>query len=98
MHFFSVEEYKRPTFRITLDSSEAQEKLNELLHINGKVLAYSGEAISNAKINYKIVRRQYLYYWPYWGIYPPAKDDEKLIASGQLTSQSNGSFAFDFII
>lgn len=96
MHYFYVEEYKRPTFKINIDSSDAQQKLNEPIQVSGQIKAYSGETISNTEISYKVLRRQYQLYWSYW-YRPPVTDEEQIITSGKIKSSADGSFAFEFI-
>ena len=95
MQYFSVEEYKRPTFKIALDERKEQVKLNEQLAINGKVLAYSGEGIADASITYQVKRTVYYPYFRYWRM-PPISNESVIIANGNLKAAADGSFSFEF--
>jgi len=95
MHRFRVEEYKRPTFKIELNQSADQLKLNQEQQIRGKVIAYSSEVVSQAKISYRIYREVYWPIRPLGNIYPPT-EAEKIIDSGVLTAAADGSFSFPF--
>ena len=92
---FSVEEYKRPTFEVTIDSSNATPKINSAVTVIGNVLGFSGAKVSNATINYRIIRRTYLPYGSYWRR-PFNNNDVKEIVNGKLESNDNGKFTIDF--
>lgn len=94
-HYVSVEEYKRPSFEVILDTSKGKRKINSTINIQGKVMAYSGAPIGNATLNYRVVRRASYPYWNYWrGDYPG--NTSKEIANGEINANSNGVFGFDF--
>ena len=96
MHRFSVEEYKRPTFEIRLDSSKSEQKINETIKVSGKVSAYSGASITNANVTYRIYRKASYPYWSYLrSFFPPA--NQKEIANGSISTDGKGAFSFDFL-
>lgn len=95
VHYFSVEEYKRPTFELTVDSSTTTPKINQDVTINGNVLAFSGARISDAKISYRIVRKAVYPYWGYWRSYLPPTN-QKEIANGVVSSDDDGKFNISF--
>jgi|GEM_PF-6137464 len=47
---FSVEEYKRPTFEVLLDSIKEEYRLNDSVPISGQVISYTGAPIQGADI------------------------------------------------
>ena len=47
---FSVEEYKRPRFKVEIDPLEGSYKLNEIVNVTGKALNYSGSAVDQAEV------------------------------------------------
>jgi len=58
-----VEEYKRPTFQVTYLPVKESYKINDSVTVRGKVMAFSGYGLSQAKVAYHIVRsknRMYL--------------------------------------
>ncbi|MEQ8625088.1 MAG: alpha-2-macroglobulin family protein [Vicingaceae bacterium] len=96
MHRFSVEEYKRPTFEIRLDSSKSEQKINKSIEVNGKVAAYSGAMITNAAVSYRIYRKASYPYWSYFRSFmPPA--NQKEIANGTISTDEKGAFTFNFL-
>ncbi len=91
-----VEEYKRPKFIVELKQPAGEYKVNDSVKVEGKALAYAGNAISNALVNYRVVREVR---WPIWwyGFRGPAMGNERQeIANGQVTSDDKGNFYFAF--
>jgi len=62
--YVSVEEYKRPTFQVSILPVTENYKPGDSVKIKGKVTAYSGYGISQARIAYHITRN--IYSFPYW--------------------------------
>ncbi|MFI5140010.1 MAG: MG2 domain-containing protein, partial [Sphingobacteriales bacterium] len=52
-----VEEYKRPTFQVVFAPITAAYKTNDSVRLKGKVTAFSGYGLSNAKVAYHITGR-----------------------------------------
>ena len=92
---FSVEQYKRPTFEISFDPLEGNYKLNEALAVKGKAMAYAGNAISQAKVTYRVVRRVRFPWWERWFI-PFPSSPETEIANGTVKTSDDGNFSFSF--
>jgi len=93
---FSVEEYKRPEFEITLESAKDPWKYTVPVEIKGKATYYFGGPVPDAPIQYRIKRQTYIpYYFRHWfgGYYP---DGGQEIATGELTTDSGGSFVIPF--
>ncbi|AMR28686.1 hypothetical protein A0257_17315 [Hymenobacter psoromatis] len=58
---FAVEDYKRPTFLVTLDSVPGRPQLGQPLTLTGRARAYAGQATDGAGVRYHITRREL---WP----------------------------------
>lgn len=95
--YFSVEEYKRPRFEVSLDKLKTTVRLGDTVTIKGKAIAYAGNAISNATGTFRVTRgTRYLYPWKLsgYGFRPRYKTAE--IAHGQITTEADGSFSISF--
>jgi len=92
---FSVEQYKRPTFELSFDPLESNYKLNETLAVKGKAMAYAGNAISQATVTYRVVRRARFPWWERWYM-PFPSSPEVEIANGKAKTAEDGSFSFSF--
>jgi uncharacterized protein YfaS (alpha-2-macroglobulin family) len=100
---FAVEDYKRPTFLVALDSVPGRPQLGQLLTINGRARAYAGQATDGASVKYHITRREL---WPLFdygfggrgrSIYPPGPHGgSQEIAHGTATTDAEGRFALTF--
>ena len=94
-HYFSVEEYKRPTFEITLDQPTEEFKIGQNVSVDGHVKAYAGYGIDGATVKYHVVRKASFPWWRWWWWQPTGKSQE--IAHGETTSDNEGNFHIDFI-
>jgi len=61
--YVRVEEYKRPTFQVNILPIGESYKPNDSVHVKGKVTAFSGYGISQARVAYRITRN--IVYSPY---------------------------------
>lgn len=57
-----VEEYKRPTFEVSIDKPEGKYSLGDTVSLMGSVKAYSGFALTGAKVEYEVKRMRY-FWW-----------------------------------
>ncbi len=90
-----VEEYKRPKFEVTFEPVKGSYKLGEMVTAKGKAMAYAGSTVSDAKVNYRVVRRTHFpYYWWNWRGMPRSSEME--ITNGETITGSDGSFAVTF--
>lgn len=94
-HYFSVEEYKRPTFEIILDQPTEEFKIGQNVSVDGHVKAYAGYGIDGASVKYHVVRKASFPWWRWWWWQPAGKSQE--IAHGETTSDNEGNFHIDFI-
>ncbi len=85
-----VEEYKRPSFEVTINKPKEEARFDEKVSVSGEVKAYAGYAIGDAQVKYRVVRRPHRFWW--WSIQP-----EKIVASGTCKSDSEGKFSISFV-
>jgi len=92
--YFSVEEYKRPKFEVSFNKSETSYRLNDKVIIRGSAKAFSGYNIDNAKVRYRIIRKNYYpYRWSYW---IRANINEMEIKNGYGKTDNKGNFNIEF--
>ena len=97
--FFSVEEYKRPTFSVSNDPVTGGFVLGDTITVTGKAISYAGANIDNAKVAYRVVRNTYYpYYYSdyYWWRRPAPVSAEMEITNGTSTTDAEGKFAVTF--
>ena len=95
---FNVEEYKRPKFQVTLDAPKDAAKLNAKVSVPGKATAYTGAAIGDAKVKYRVVREvRFPIWWGacYWWRPMPVQGAQE-IAHGTAVTQADGGFVVEF--
>jgi len=94
----NVEEYKRPKFRVELDAPKEAAKLDARVELTGRATAYTGAAIGNAKVVWR-VRREVRYpdwwRWMHWW-WPLPQGEAQEIAQGTATTAPDGSFSIAF--
>lgn len=90
-NYFSIEEYKRPTFEISFNPVKEIVTLNKNIQITGKANSFSGSAMSNTKVNYRIIRKM-----TNRNIFFPFKDDSVPITHNETTTDGNGKFEINF--
>ncbi len=94
----TVEEYKRPKFQVTLDAPKEAAKLNEQVSLQGTATAYTGAAINDAKVSWRVVRQVRYPIWWYWRCWwmPPGGGESQEIAHGVSTTSAGGTFDIEF--
>ncbi len=95
-----VEEYKRPSFKVEFTPLKESFRLNDSVQIKGKVTAFSGYGLSQARVAYRIVRTRnwndiaaqaiYGRSVPYLPIEPAE------IAAGIITTDNQGNYTIRF--
>lgn len=94
----TVEEYKRPKFRVQLDAPQQGVQLGEPVAMQGTATAYTGAAINDALVSYRVVREvryPIWWFWRNWWLPPPSGDSQE-IAHGSTTTDAAGRFAVEF--
>ena len=96
--FVSVEEYKRPKFKVELDSPTEPAKLNGDVAVGGTAKAYTGAAIGGAQVQYRVVREVRYPIWWYWRCWwnPPQAESQE-ITHGTTTTDTDGKFSVPFV-
>lgn len=96
---FLVEEYKRPTFEVTLDTIKGEYKFGDEVTVTGKAENYSGSSVMNAKVKYRVVRS--VLFVPYYNMYryqrPYPLESPKEIAHGNIITDAEGKFKIQFL-
>lgn len=66
--YVKVEEYKRPTFEVTLKDPEAVLRLNQEATVAGEARYYFGLPVSGGTVKWKVARQAvYPWWWGYFG-------------------------------
>ena len=91
----SVEEYKRPKFRVSFDTLKAY-RLNEQVRVSGSAVGYAGNNVDNATVIYTVRREAR---WPFWYDWwrPMPESNQREIAHGVTTTDANGAFNVPFV-
>ncbi|MEZ5007076.1 MAG: MG2 domain-containing protein [Chitinophagales bacterium] len=94
--YFRVEEYKRPTFEVIVDTLKGSYSLNQEVTLTGKGMSYAGAPLIDAKVRYRVVREVRYPYW-YWGWGRPAyTSTAKEITNGETETAKDGSYSINF--
>ena len=93
---FRVEEYKRPTFRVKLDTLTGKYRLNDKVTVTGHATDFAGSPVTSAKVQYHVTRKAFNIY-PSYGWYRPFPQNKAVeITNGTLLTDTDGSFTIDF--
>jgi uncharacterized protein YfaS (alpha-2-macroglobulin family) len=93
---FSVEDYKRPKFEVTIAPFKGTARLGETIHVTGQAKSFSGAAIDGAKVRYRVTRMaRFPDLWWSWRR-PPLWDRSTEIVSGNATANDTGGFSVNF--
>ncbi len=93
-----VEEYKRPKFQVALEAPTEPARLAREVSVQGKATAYTGAAIDNAQVKWRVVRRVRYPDWWLWRCWwmPPQPDRSQEIAHGTAVTDAGGAFTIKF--
>lgn len=94
---FSVEEYKRPKFEVSLDAPKESYRLKDTISIAGTAKAFAGNTIANAKVTYRVTRNTSFPYWrmSYYRFFPPVENNTEITYGESLTDNA-GNFVITF--
>ena len=94
-HSIQVEEYKRPKFKVEMDTLKGVYQLNEEILVKGNAKMFSGATVSDAKVVYRVYRQPYNpYRWWWWR--PAPSEPEVEMTQGETTTNAEGNFSFSF--
>ncbi len=90
-----VEEYKRPTFEVTLKDSAEPLRLNRPARLSGEARYYFGLPVASGSVRWSITRTPSFPWW-YWsrGFYSETRTET--VAAGSSALQADGSFTIAF--
>lgn len=91
-----VEEYKRPRFEVELKPPAAAARLGATVQVQGQASAYTGAAIDQANVSWRVVREVRFPIWWGWRSPWPIATDSQEIAMGTTQTDSEGIFQVDF--
>ena len=90
-----VEEYKRPKFKVDFKPIKESFILNDSVVVNGFAESFSGANITDAKIQYKIIRKIQYPSWYYWRN-PSRNNSAQEIGFGEAKTNNEGKFKIVF--
>lgn len=85
--YFSVEEYKRPTFQVSFDEVKEKYQAGDTVNVVGHVKSFAGVPVQSAKVSYTVVRKPAM-----WWFYRMNKDREVMVAKDTLVTDGDGRF------
>ena len=99
-----VEEYKRPTFEVTVKPVAGSYKLGQPVSVSATAKTFAGAVVDGASVRYRVVRRlRPRWIWWEWGGYMsshrgvPNSGPETEIESGTLTTDATGAVSLTFV-
>jgi hypothetical protein len=91
----NVEEYKRPTFEVTIDPLQGEYNLTDKIKVTGKAQTLAGSNVDGGLVKYKVVRSVRYPSWGWWWRLPYPSEDFN-VSQGETQSKDDGSFIFEF--
>ncbi|ARN79033.1 hypothetical protein BST97_14120 [Nonlabens spongiae] len=93
---FRVEEYKRPTFEVTIEEKDRKFLVGSNIQLKVNAKAFLGAPIDGAQVNYSIYRKSYDYGNLRYS-YGYDKIDSKTFKNDSITTNTKGEYIIDFI-
>ena len=90
-----VEEYKRPTFEVSLKEPEGSLRLNRPATLQGEARYYFGLPVTSAEVGWRVVREPVYPYW--WSWYGRPTAGSQTVAAGEATLGEDGGFRVSFV-
>ncbi len=92
----SVEEYKRPTFEVTLEDPKEPLRLNRPASFHGEARYYFGLPVASGTVRWQATRQEVVpLWWSWWG-WSPGKSGAQVIAAGEGKLAADGGFTIAF--
>ena len=89
-----VEEYKRPSFEVTLLESREPMRLNRPATIRGEARYYFGLPVASGEVRWRVTRTPQYWWWSFFWWRPPS--NPQTVAAGRSALQPDGSFTIAF--
>lgn len=95
-----VEEYKRPTFEVSVKPITQSFKLGQMVTVSATVKTFSGAVVDGAGVRYRVMR-QLRPRWDWWsggygGFREPRNASQAEIASGEVQTDTQGNISITF--
>ena len=91
---FSVEEYKRPRFSVSIHPLTVPARLGDTIHLTGQAIAFAGHEVDGATVRYTVTRTGQFHYGnrriPFTSFSPA------IITRGSVRTGSDGAFTISF--
>ena len=91
-YFFNVEEYKRPTFEVKMTRPTNSFSFGDSIVVSGRADYLLGTPVSEAKIEYRVVRKPSIWWWR-----PIVNRMEETIEEGEASIKDDGTFTVSFL-
>lgn len=91
---FRVEEYKRPTYAVSINKPKGNIQLGDSIAFTGLAKAYAGNAVDGASIRYTITRTTRTNIWGRY--YRPRNEESVQLKQGETRTDGEGKFSIDF--
>jgi hypothetical protein len=92
----AVEEYKRPTFEVTLEDPKEPLRLNRLASFHGEARYYFGLPVASGTVRWQATRQEVVpLWWSWWG-WSPGKSGAQVVAAGEGKLAADGGFTIAF--
>lgn len=91
-----IEEYKRPTFSVTIDDTNTALRLNQPANITGTARYYFGQKVTNGKVSWHVIRKPRID-WHWYRHRTSPNTATETIASGTSTLNDKGQFSIAFL-
>ena len=83
--YVRVEEYKRPTFEITFPKVNERYTWGDTVVVKASAKTYAGVPVQGAKVEYKVTRRNQMWWWG-------ARSADVLVKSDTTVTREDGTF------
>ena len=83
--YVRVEEYKRPTFEITFPKVNERYTWGDTVVVKANAKTYAGVPVQGAKVEYKVTRRNQMWWWG-------ARSADVLVKSDTTVTREDGTF------
>lgn len=94
---FSVEEYKRPKYKVEIAKPEQAYKVNDPIVVTGHARAFAGNNIDGATVKYRVERAaRFPYPWRFLRGWWPAPAQSQQIGHGETITDAEGKFKIAF--
>jgi len=90
-----VEEYKRPTFSVSVDDPPEALRLNREAVLIGNVQYYFGLPVVTGDVRWRVTREPVYPWWWFWW-HPSASGERQIVAQGDSSLDEEGRFEIGF--